>query len=77
MNFSQKELKNIAIRCSKKIHDAKLGLEYFETPYKHLVIDDFFDLELANQCLQFFPDLADEIWEYENDTDIEIKYRTK
>jgi hypothetical protein len=76
MKFSQKQLKDIAIRCTGKIRDAKLGIDYFESPYKHLVIDNFFDLELANLCLNSFPELSDEGWEHANDADIEIKYRT-
>jgi len=76
MKFSQKQLRDMAIRCSEKIRNAKSGMEYFEAPYKHLVIDDFFDSELADICLQSFPELSDEGWEHANDTDIEIKYRT-
>lgn len=76
MKFSQKQLKEIAIRCSEKINNAKPDVEYFESPYKHLVIDNFFDSELANLCLQSFPDLSDVSWEHANDADIEIKYRT-
>lgn len=76
MKFSQKQLKEIAIRCAEKIENSKLDIEYFESPYKHLVIDNFFDPELANLCLQSFPDLSDIRWEHANDADIEIKYRT-
>ncbi|MBT8593845.1 2OG-Fe(II) oxygenase [Polynucleobacter paneuropaeus] len=76
MNFSQKRLKEIAIKCSEKIFNAKNGVEYFELPYKHMVIDDFFDPDLASLCLQSFPSLSDEGWEFANDLDIEIKYRT-
>lgn len=76
MRLSQKILKEIAIVCGEKIKNAQIGLEYFETPYKHLVIDNFLDPELAHQCLASFPDLSDEGWEHANDADIEIKYRT-
>lgn len=76
MRFCQKQLNDMATRCSEKIRDAETGFEYFEDPYKHLVIDNFLDPELADLCLQFFPDLMDICWEHENDSDIEIKYRT-
>jgi hypothetical protein len=76
MKFVQKQLHAIALQCAAKIDNAKLSLEYFETPYKHLVIDNFFDEEIANLCLQSFPDLDQECWEHANDADIEIKYRT-
>lgn len=76
MKFCQKKLKDIATLCSEKIRNARLGVEYFEAPYRHLVIDDFFDLELANLCLHSFPELSDKSWEHANDSDIEIKYRT-
>jgi hypothetical protein len=76
MNFSQSQLKNMAIKCSEKIRNANIDIEYYEFPYKHIVIDDFFDPELADLCLQSFPDLSDEGWEYANDADIEIKFRS-
>lgn len=76
MRFSQKQLNDIAIRCSDRIRDAKTGVEYFEAPYKHLVIDNFLDSEMANLCLESFPSLDDACWEHANDADIEIKFRT-
>lgn len=76
MQFSQKQLKEIALLSAEKIQNARLGIEYFEQPYKHLVIDNFFDSKLAEICLHSFPDLSDPGWEHANDADIEIKYRT-
>lgn len=75
-NFLQADLKNIASCCSEKIVNAKSDVDYFEEPYKHLVIDNFFDERLAQSCLNNFPSLSDPIWEHANDADIEIKYRT-
>jgi Rps23 Pro-64 3,4-dihydroxylase Tpa1-like proline 4-hydroxylase len=74
--FSQTELNSIAKSCADKIIKTKLDANYFETPYKHLVIDDFFDKRLADLCLANFPLLEDASWEHANDEDIEIKYRT-
>lgn len=76
MRFSQKQLKEIALLSAEKIQNAKLGMEYFEEPYKHLVIDNFFDSRLADTCLNAFPDLSFPGWEHANEADIEIKYRT-
>lgn len=76
MKFSQIKLKEIAVSSAEKIQNSKIGTEYFEKPYKHLVIDNFFDPDLAELCLQSFPDLSDAGWEHANDADIEIKYRT-
>ena len=74
--LSQSELKNLAKKVSEKIVEAKHGSAFFEEPYKHLVIDDFLDDDLAQLCLGNFPDITDDSWEFANDTDIEIKYRT-
>jgi len=76
MKFSQKQLKDMAMVCAEKIVNAKPELEYFEAPFKHLVIDNFFDSVMANVSLENFPDIADACWEHANDSDIEIKYRT-
>lgn len=74
--FSQAELNVMAKACADKVMNAALGVSYFEEPYKHLVVDNFFDERLADLCLANFPPLEDPIWEHANDADIEIKYRT-
>ena len=76
MKFSQKQLNDMAFQCTEKIQNAKIDIEFFDTPYKHLVIDNFLDPEMADLCLSSFPDLTNECWEHANDADIEIKYRT-
>ena len=75
--FSQKKLKIYSDRANKKIKDSKKNINFFIQPYKHLVIDNFFDLKLINKCLKNFPNLNDNDWEFTNDKDIEIKYRSK
>lgn len=77
MILSQEQLKEIASSCAYKIDNAKLGAEYFHQPYKHLIIDNFFPVDMANFILENFPDLTEECWDYANDEDIEIKYRSK
>ena len=74
--FSQDELRSISNICAEKIVKSKLGLEYFEEPYKHIVIDNFLDQKMADLCLSSFPSLDKPCWEHANDKDIEVKYRT-
>lgn len=74
--FKQSELKEMAMNCSNKVKNAKIGSEYFIEPYKHVVIDNFFDNELAELCLENFPKSGDSTWEKTNDVDIEVKQRT-
>lgn len=74
---SQSKLKEFSSDIYGKIKSAKLGKEYFKEPYKHLVIDDFLPEEVAIACLENFPLIEDASWDYSNDKDIEIKYRSK
>lgn len=76
MTFTQKQLKEISEECVQKIMNARGGIEYFDEPFRHLVIDNFLEQELARVCLQSFPSLDESGWEASNDIDIEIKYRT-
>ena len=72
----QLHLKSNAAKCAEKIRLSRQGIEYFEEPYKHIVIDDFFDRDFAFECLKNFPNLAAPCWIHSNDKDIEVKYRT-
>ncbi len=74
---SQQELKATAIACAEKISLSKTGVDFFEEPFKHLVIDNFLPDELAKQCLLDFPSLDSDIWDHSNDPEIEVKLRTK
>ena len=74
--FTQDELKHMAEICSRKITQAVDEEQYFKEPFRHLVIDNFFDEQLANVCLDYFPALDDPSWEHANDADIEVKFRT-
>jgi hypothetical protein len=74
--LKQDELKCMAENCARKIAQAVEGIQYFNEPFRHIVIDDFFDSKLANACLEYFPELNDPSWEHANDTDIEVKFRT-
>jgi hypothetical protein len=74
--FCQQTLKRFALQCAARIAAAKDGEEYWEAPYRHMVIDNFFAPELATACLEEFPNHDDSTWEHQNDSDIEVKSRT-
>lgn len=76
MPNNQKYLKLIANECARKIQNAAHSVEYFDSPFKHLVLDNFLPTELAEQCLEYFPDIDGGEWEYEDTQNIEVKYRT-
>jgi len=70
--MQQLQLKKIAEICANKVTKIFLHQE----PYKHLVIDNFLPDELAQKCLESFPELDNNVWEHENDDGIEVKSRT-
>jgi len=70
--MSQSNLKEFAEECAKKITDAQVHVK----PFEHIIIDDFLPEMLAWCCLENFPALNDPSWDYSNDADIEVKYRT-
>jgi hypothetical protein len=70
--MNQKELKIIAKTCVDKI----LTGEFYKEPYKHLIVNNFLPDDLAQKCLERFPELNDEIWQHESDKSIEVKSRT-
>lgn len=74
--FTQYELKTMALACAEKIARARSGEEYFDEPYRHIVIENFLDPRLAETCLRQFPRLDEDVWEHADDRDIEVKYRT-
>lgn len=75
--MTQNELKNIAIESSSKIDKIKETDFYFEEPFKHFYIDNFFKENFAEQILSSFPPLDSAKWESSNDPDIEVKMRSK
>jgi Rps23 Pro-64 3,4-dihydroxylase Tpa1-like proline 4-hydroxylase len=76
MSFEGNNLKVIANVCAEKIRKAIPDKQFFDLPFEHVVIDDFFPEELANICLENFPPLSDPSWHHSNDKNIEVKYRT-
>lgn len=74
--MKQKELNDLANKLSSKILKTVDNSTFFETPFKHCVVDDFFDESIAYELMNSFPSLDDKIWEKTNDENIEVKYRT-
>ena len=74
--MTQAQLRELSQTCANRIRNAKPEIEYFETPYRHIVLDEFLDPSLAALCLASFPSVDGDGWDYQNDEDIEVKYRT-
>ncbi len=74
--YSQNELREMTAACTAKVKAVKGTKNYFAEPYQYFFIDDFFDSELAQACLDNFPAVDDSSWHKANDADIEIKQRS-
>ena len=74
--ISQNKLKKYALSSIDKINNSKLNQNYFIKPFKHLVIDNFFPVSIANDSLSNFPNSNSKSWIHSNDSDIEIKQRS-
>ena len=74
MLYSQQQLKQIAEESSAKLLSIKNGVKFFEKPFKHLYVDNFFPLEFAEMCLKSFPKVNTTDWDASKDQDIEIKF---
>ena len=51
--FNQKELKKIALDCEQKIIDTRDGYEYFDDPFRHIVIDNFLSDDALYEIQKF------------------------
>jgi len=52
--MKQSKLKKIADTCVNKIVNG----DFYQEPYKHLVVDNFLPNDLAQKCMDSFPDLS-------------------
>jgi hypothetical protein len=77
MSCKQTELKKIAEESCKKLLEAKNNVNYFDAPFKHVFVDNFFPQKFAQNCLDHFPEVDDLNWDSAKDYDIEVKFRTK
>ena len=73
---TQAELKSESEKVAHKIRSSSENVEYFATPFQHLVIDNIFSSSLADDCLQHFPPISDASWDFTNVPEIEVKART-
>lgn len=73
---SQKNLKSVAEKSYEKILSSRDDLEFFQEPYQHLVLENFFEEAFANHALENFPSVDSEGWDNSLDQDIEIKLRS-
>ena len=46
------KLKIFSHNANQKIRNSSKNINYFIKPYKHLVIDNFFDHKLIEKCLK-------------------------
>lgn len=74
--MNQFNLKQIAETCAEKVVTAVNGVSFFNEPFKHVVVDNFFPNDFAQSLLKSFPDIDSNDWERTNDPDIEVKLRT-
>lgn len=74
--MNQKKLKKIAENSAKKVAHSIKGVNNFDLPFKHIIIDDFFPKEFANMLYEKFPKLNSDLWQVTNDADIEVKHRS-
>lgn len=74
----QNILLNIAELSANKIKNTKINESFFYEPFQYLFIDDFLPIEIAESCCRSFPSLKDsEFWDYKDDQNIEVKYRSR
>ena len=74
--MNQKLLKSISENISCKIFDKEIN-NFSDSPFPHLYIENFFEEEFANTLLSSFPSLESEEWEVTEDSEIEVKMRSK
>lgn len=77
MLFTQSKLREFADFSCKKLEEAKPGVNYFDEPFKHVIVGSFFPEELAAICLRELPTPNEKEWGHANDADIEVKYWTR
>ena len=72
--MNQRLLKSTALSCAEKIKDTDF---FYTHPTKHLIVENFLPSFLLNDAIMNFPTTDDGEWDFQNDSDIEVKYRTK
>lgn len=76
MRFSQTELKVIAENCASAIQNSRSNGTLFHEPFKHVILDNFLPIVVAESLLEAFPESSDPSWERTDDAGIEVKARS-
>ena len=76
LRFSQADLKQIASQCAYLVQNSRNEGNFFDEPFKHIVINNFLPHHIAEQLLKEFPASNDPGWERTKDTGIEVKARS-
>lgn len=74
--YYQKDLKKIALKCAKKVETSERNKEYFSSPFKHIILDNFLPKDMAKHAMIAFPKTKSNQWNFTYDKDIEIKKRS-
>ena len=71
-------LKKLSNNLSKKIYNHAINNSiFFSKPFKHLIIENFLPIKLANLCRDSFPPRNNKTWHNTNDPGIEVKSRSQ
>ena len=73
---NQVDLRREAISLAERIVSSRSGAEFFDSPFQYLILDDAFNHKIASLCLQHFPTLSDDCWEFSNIPGVEVKARS-
>jgi len=76
MSFVNKKLNDIAHELASKIEGAKVNKEYFEIPFKHIILDNALNENFIEKVYTAFPSLDENCWEHTDNPGIEVKSRT-
>ena len=74
--YRQSELSDIANQCAFSIKNSVTNGNLSSEPFRHIVIDDFLPVDVANGLLSAFPSADDDFWQRTDDAGIEIKARS-
>ena len=74
--MKQENLKLELNQCITKILESEKKGNFFLDPFKHIIVDNFFSDEIAENSLKAFQVSERKKWDEVNDEDIEIKMRS-
>ena len=74
--YTQIELSELANHSANLIRNSGSNGTLTVKPFKHIIIDEFLPISVAENLLSAFPSSDDQSWERTNDAGIEIKARS-